>query len=128
MNRYLAKEMKGFDVDASLIDKAEANLEKSIVDLEKSLKEDKRDSRGGGGQSVTLEAQLQALRNCSFECMNILWADLECASVDTVLCLSVTKWVHMCHGDSGLEQLFLTFKNVLKPGGILVLEPQPWKS
>ncbi|XP_057856754.2 probable RNA methyltransferase At5g51130 [Cryptomeria japonica] len=50
------------------------------------------------------------------------------AMYDTVLCLSVTKWVHLNWGDTGLIDLFAKIWQVLRPGGILILEPQPWKS
>ena len=32
------------------------------------------------------------------------------------------------HGDEGLKQLFRRCKRWLCPGGVLVLEPQPWKA
>uniref|UniRef100_A0A0A0LTI9 RNA methyltransferase n=1 Tax=Cucumis sativus TaxID=3659 RepID=A0A0A0LTI9_CUCSA len=57
---------------------------------------------------------------------------------DTILCmhvflflycsLSVAKWIHLNWGDDGLITLFSKIWKLLNPGGILVLEPQPWKS
>ncbi|KAK7319967.1 hypothetical protein RJT34_04696 [Clitoria ternatea] len=47
---------------------------------------------------------------------------------DTILCLSVTKWIHLNWGDDGLITLFAEIWKLLRPGGIFVLEPQPWKS
>jgi hypothetical protein len=49
-------------------------------------------------------------------------------SLDAVLCLSVTKWVHLHRGDAGLAALFARVAAGLAPGGLLVLEPQPWRS
>ena len=49
-------------------------------------------------------------------------------SLDTVLCLSVTKWVHLHRGDAGLAALLARVAAALAPGGLLVLEPQPWRS
>lgn len=50
------------------------------------------------------------------------------SSVDVVLCLGVTKWVALNHGDAGILRLFEHLHDVLRPGGRLVLEAQPWSS
>lgn len=47
---------------------------------------------------------------------------------DAVLCLSVTKWIHLNRGDEGLLEFFGIMHTCLKVGGLLVLEYQPWKS
>eukprot|EP01012_Entosiphon_sulcatum_P050094 TRINITY_DN6885_c0_g1_i1.p1 TRINITY_DN6885_c0_g1~~TRINITY_DN6885_c0_g1_i1.p1 ORF type:complete len:438 (+),score=49.70 TRINITY_DN6885_c0_g1_i1:28-1314(+) len=49
-------------------------------------------------------------------------------SFDGVLCLSVTKWIHVNSGDAGIKRLFERIHTALKPGGTFVLEPQPWSS
>lgn len=53
---------------------------------------------------------------------------VEPGSCDAALCLSVTKWVHLNGGDAGLRALFAALHAALAPGGLLVLEPQPWRS
>ena len=43
---------------------------------------------------------------------------------DIAFCFSVTMWIHLNHGDKGLEKFFQTCK---KWCNYLMLEPQPWK-
>ena len=40
----------------------------------------------------------------------------------------MVKWVHLNRGDEGLQALFAAFWRALAPGGLLLLEPQPWSS
>jgi 7SK snRNA methylphosphate capping enzyme len=52
----------------------------------------------------------------------------EAERYDVVTCLSVTKWVHLNGGDAALLRLFARARRALVTGGLLVLEPQPWRS
>ena len=47
---------------------------------------------------------------------------------DTVLCLSVTKWIHLNWKDAGLKRFFRRIFSHLRPGGRLILEAQGWAS
>lgn len=56
---------------------------------------------------------------------------MNCAAIDrdafdVVLCLSVTKWIHIVHGDRGILELFKRCNMSLRTGGLLVIEPQEW--
>lgn len=46
----------------------------------------------------------------------------------TVMCLSVSKWVHLNHGDEGLLRLFDALHSAIEPQGFLVFEYQRWQS
>ncbi|KAM4564281.1 7SK snRNA methylphosphate capping enzyme [Fundulus diaphanus] len=47
---------------------------------------------------------------------------------DVIVCLGVTKWVQLQSGDRGVVRLFRRAYQSLSPGGVLILEPQPWSS
>lgn len=45
-----------------------------------------------------------------------------------ILALSLTKWIHIQQSDSGLIQFFARISHTLRPGGLLFLERQEWRS
>lgn len=74
-------------------------------------------------------------RNVFFRTLNYavtdesqLSADSGGQQYDLILCLSVTKWIHLNYGDTGLKLTFRRIFNNLRPGGKLILEAQNWAS
>ncbi|KAJ3372894.1 hypothetical protein GGF31_001431 [Allomyces arbusculus] len=47
---------------------------------------------------------------------------------DTILALSVTKWIHLHGRDNGIREFFRTVNRLLVPGGAFIVEPQPFDS
>lgn len=64
--------------------------------------------------------------NYVFSCDEFL--DRQEPEYDTIIAFSITKWVHLNNGDAGLKRFFRRIFRQLRPGGRLLLEPQPWKS
>jgi len=101
-----ARRVVGLDIDANLIEAAQTQHE----------------TQGAGGAVVEFRAEdiLQSpLRRAP---------DAKPEKFDVILLLSVTKWVHFAHGDVGVQRLFKRCIKRLRPGGLLVLEPQEWSS
>jgi 7SK snRNA methylphosphate capping enzyme len=88
---------------------------------------------GGGGAEGDARAALRALAAVRF-----VQADLGSpaggaalltpGAFDVAMVLSVTKWIHFHVGDHGLKAFFHRLAAALSPGGLLILEPQPWRS
>ncbi|XP_065091801.1 7SK snRNA methylphosphate capping enzyme bin3 [Ochlerotatus camptorhynchus] len=71
--------------------------------------------------------------NVIFKTMNYVLKDESLINYDTqqydlIMCLSVTKWIHLNFGDTGLKTAFKRMFNHLRPGGKLILEAQNWAS
>ena len=79
-------------------------------------------------RAAAAAAALRALDRTTFRAGNVLELALEDGAWDTVLCLSVVKWIHLNFGDDGLKRFFKACQRALAPGGLLILEPQPWRS
>eukprot|EP01018_Ginkgo_biloba_P001473 Gb_07471 [translate_table: standard] len=153
--KFSCRTMLGTDIDDSLIGKARRHLKRiAAVDEDHETgvqpSEDKErenelegvDSRSFGGEARGLlrnsdsdngegrSKGAELLKRVRFRTENFIekFHSESDATYDTVLCLSVTKWVHLNWGDEGLIRLFAKIWQVLRLGGILVLEPQPWIS
>jgi len=73
-------------------------------------------------------------RNVSFVAGNVLDMPFGASpdplegSFDTIICWSTTKWIHLNWGDEGIKTLFRMVHDRLVPGGIFLLEPQPFQT
>lgn len=50
------------------------------------------------------------------------------SSYDTIVALSVIKWIHLNYGDIGVKIFFFNTYHQLNKGGFLIIEPQQWSS
>ena len=72
---------------------------------------------------------LPSQNNLNFTCCDFVTSPLNLLKLyDLILCLSLTKWIHLDHGDSGIKLLFKKCYLLLNKGGILLLEIQPIES
>ncbi|XP_006833420.2 probable RNA methyltransferase At5g51130 isoform X1 [Amborella trichopoda] len=134
--KFFCRSMVGIDIDQNLVERAKRNLQRiaatksAITSLEPCEAESSK-----GTESLELSKDQPTLKgtdlieSVKFRKENVLEKLQPCSpEYDTILCLSVTKWIHLNWGDSGLIALFAKMWHLLRPGGILVLEPQPWVS
>ncbi|GAA5871653.1 hypothetical protein JCM1840_007341 [Sporobolomyces johnsonii] len=109
-----ANDVLGVDIDPVL-----------VQDAQRIAREQALDGRGGRGGGT-----------CEFVCDDFMqpgwFAALEQARgrhrFEVVLLFSVTKWLHLHHGDAGMRALFHSLHSFLPPRGIVVVEPQEWEN
>ncbi|KAK7398973.1 hypothetical protein VNO78_10147 [Psophocarpus tetragonolobus] len=147
--KFCCRSILGIDIDSDRVEDAYWNLRKTVrlkSTGSKPVKASKlqyKDHADDSGNSVTLSnvekkeiskedsspEQIDLFNIVSFKRENFVQSRHPPGkNYDTVLCLSVTKWIHLNWGDDGLITLFAEIWKLLRPGGIFVLEPQPWKS
>jgi 7SK snRNA methylphosphate capping enzyme len=71
--------------------------------------------------------------NVSFQVGNVMDESFSAkytdgSAFDVIFLLSVTKWIHVHHGDDGLRRIFAMCFQMLSSGGEMVVEPQLWSS
>ena len=64
--------------------------------------------------------------NIFFKCCNYISKLYENEKYDTILCLKITKWIHLNYGDFGIKVLFYNIYKQLKKDGILIIECDPF--
>lgn len=135
--KYSVKSIIGIDIDSVLIQRADdrlVHLTQRILKTQYSissflpralaLKSDPKEEKKGTSYPNSIK----------FKCVNIMESDFGVVRElieepkDVVICLSVTKWVHLNSGDDALLSFFKRLWNLLLPGGLLILEYQAWAS
>lgn len=112
--------ISGIDIDANLIGKARRNVvheTQAIVN--------------NNDKNVIKQVNFPnniAFKQCNYVLSNDSLLELEEQRYDTIVCLSVTKWIHLNFGDDGLKRAFKRMYRQLKENGTLLLEAQDWKS
>jgi 7SK snRNA methylphosphate capping enzyme len=125
--KFGSRSMIGVDIDEHLIKRACNHLraERSSAVVRAA------EARMGGMSAADRRAArtaVSALAQTWFVHGDFLESRAELGSIDCLTALSVTKWVHLHRGDVGLREFFARIHSLLAPGGVFILEPQPWKS
>ncbi|CAH8305977.1 unnamed protein product [Eruca vesicaria subsp. sativa] len=142
-NKFGCRSILGVDIDSSRVGDAQWHLRNFVRKQNHAKAGEKKSSSDGvvhgselqsislsNGEVKTSSAEARDLfQIVSFQKENFVHTrSLDKNRYDTILCLSVTKWIHLNWGDDGLITLFSKIWRLLNPGGIFVMEPQPWKS
>ncbi|CAN7122550.1 probable RNA methyltransferase At5g51130 [Brassica rapa] len=140
-NKFGCRSILGVDIDSSRVGDAQWHL-RNFIRKQNHAKPGEKKSTSVGSDGVALGSKEESvsLSNGSSETKDLLQIvsfqkenfvhtrNLDENRYDTILCLSVTKWIHLNWGDDGLITLFSKIWRLLNPGGTFIMEPQPWKS
>lgn len=110
----------GIDIDAKLIARARNNVTHETQAI-----------RNNNDKNIIVDTKFPqniAFKQFNYVLSNDSLLDLEEPRYDTILCLSVTKWIHLNFGDDGLKRAFKRMYRSLKENGTLILEAQSWNS
>lgn len=116
---FQPKFITGLDIDKDLIGTARKHLA--------TVKRKSAVNNNGDKANDTYPNNV-AFRQCNYVLDDERLLQLEHPQFDTILCLSVAKWIQLNFGDAGLKLAFKRMFRQLRPGGRLILETQNWKS
>ncbi|KAF0901123.1 hypothetical protein E2562_037980 [Oryza meyeriana var. granulata] len=141
--KFKCQSILGVDIDSGLIETANWNLRR-MSRLDKVAVENTKVHKSSDSPSescpekVALEISNEDISNGShhdiFEVVSFCRENFvesmskSSEQYDTIVCLSVTKWIHLNWGDDGIITLFVKIWRLLRPGGVFIMEPQPWTS
>ena len=125
--KFGTKSMIGVDVDEHLVGRACKHLreERTAAVLQSAAA---RKPGVPSAQRRHARTAVSALAQTWFVHGDFLEARAEARNVDCLTALSITKWVHLHRGDAGLRAFFARVHYLLAPGGLFIVEPQPWRS
>ena len=106
----------GCDIDHHLIRKAKHKLVDFVLEQVYKLPRSVATHL-----SIKDKTRLLLHHKIQFEYADIMRYTID-YSFDVILCLSVIKWIHLEHLDSGLESFFRNMYALLEPDGLFVLE------
>ncbi|KAJ3680741.1 hypothetical protein LUZ60_017019 [Juncus effusus] len=134
-NKFHCKSIVGIDIDSDLIDTAYWNLRKAVRQANANkfknsdVSANKNIPSPSSSNEQDLKEEYDLNTSVSFRQENFVqYLDGPSEKYDTIVCLSVSKWIHLNWGDEGIITLFVKIWRLLRPGGIFLLEPQPWSS
>ncbi|XP_066353160.1 probable RNA methyltransferase At5g51130 [Miscanthus floridulus] len=137
--KFNCRSILGVDIDSGLIETAKWNLRR-IMQQDKVAKKNVKAQELSDSPSQSSPGEVASelsngnrhqdlFKILSFRRENFVESMDGCSEqYDTILCLSVTKWIHLNWGDDGLVTLFVKIWRLLRPGGVFIMEPQPWSS
>lgn len=151
-HRFAPSSIVGLDIDKKLIQTAfnilrktfgsasnkcgekSGTNDKSEVEKTGETKAEERTSWANAKMENLTEMEKAAVsKRVRFESGNYVLAsdellDLVQPEYDAILALSLTKWIHLNWGDDGMKRFFRRVYRHLHPGGIFLMEPQPWST
>ena len=115
---------KNLVLNSEILENVEITTQVKKGDFEVSQNKDKFENN----IHKELGIKNQFPNNIDFRIQNFIKDMSANEKFDTILCLSITKWIHLNWGDCGIRRLFKKIHSSLNLGGILILEPQEWRS
>lgn len=117
------KFITGLDIDKDLIGAARKRIFEAKKELNSQLKRTNKTVEEKNERFQLFPYNI-AYHQCNYVLDHENLLDLVTEEFDTLLCLSVTKWIQLNFGDAGLKLAFRRMYKQLRAGGHLILEAQ----